>query len=108
MTRISIAQAKKMGIDIPEELKRQTRKFKNKKPIVDGITFDSQKEANYYCELKIQKRAGKIRNFELQPEFLLQEGFRDKNGHKHQSIKYRADFKVIHNDGTIVSSTLVL
>lgn len=102
MTRISIAQAKKLGIDIPEELERQARKFKNLKPVVDGITFDSQKEANYYCELKIQKRAGGIKDFELQPEFLLQEGFRDKNGDWHRAIKYIADFKVLHNDGTVV------
>ncbi len=99
MTRISIAQAKKMGIDIPEELERQARKFKNKKPVVDGITFDSQKEANYYCELKIQKRAGVIKDFELQPEFILQDGFRDSSGKWHHAIKYRADFKVKYPDG---------
>ncbi|QTL96542.1 DUF1064 domain-containing protein [Iocasia frigidifontis] len=98
MTRISIAQAKKMGIDIPEELERQARKFKNMKPVVDGITFDSQKEANYYCELKIQKRVGEIKDFELQPEFILQEGFRDSSGKWHHPIKYRADFRVKYPD----------
>jgi hypothetical protein len=98
MTQISIAEAKKMGIDIPEDLERTVRKYYNKKPVVDGITFDSQKEANYYCELKIKKRAGKIKDFELQPEFLLQEGFRDKSGKWHRPIKYRADFKIKYPD----------
>ena len=97
MTRISIAEAKKLGIDLPKDI--QNRKYKNQKPVIDGITFDSQKEANYYCELKIQKRAGEVKDFELQPEFILQEEFRDKNGNWHHAIKYRADFKVIYQDG---------
>lgn len=102
MARISIAEAKKMGIDIPEDLARKNRKYNNKKPVIDGIKFDSQKEADYYCELKLSKRAGEIKDFELQPKFMLQEGFRDKTGKKHRAITYKADFKVIHNDGKVV------
>jgi hypothetical protein len=99
MARISISEAKKMGIKIPKDLERQDRKYKNLKPQIDGITFDSQKEANYYCELKIRKRIGEIEDFELQPGFLLQEGFRDKLGKWHRPIKYRADFRVKYFDG---------
>lgn len=97
MTRISRAKARELGIKLPE----QVRKYHNKKPTIDGITFDSQKEANYYCQLKILKQAGEIKDFELQPEFVLQEGFRDKNGNWHRPIKYRADFKVIYPDGVV-------
>ena len=37
---------------------------------------------------------------ELQPEFTLQPAF-TKDGKHHRAIKYRADFKVIHNNGTV-------
>lgn len=73
-------------------------KYNSIKQTVDNITFDSRFEANYYCELKLRKRAGEIKDFELQPEFILQEGFRH-NGKKIQPIKYRADFKIIYPDG---------
>ena len=46
-------------------------KYGNTKEIIDGITFDSQKEANRYCELRLLQRAGKIDKLELQKEFEL-------------------------------------
>lgn len=95
MTRISRKKARELGIELPEI----KSKYKNKKTTIGGITFDSQKEADYYCELKLLKKAGEIANFELQPEFVLQEGFRDKDGNWHRAIKYRADFRVKYPDG---------
>jgi len=38
---------------------------------VDGIRFDSKKEARHYQELKIRKRAHVISQLELQPRFKL-------------------------------------
>jgi len=35
-------------------------KYGNKKTVVDGITFDSMREANRYRELKLLERAGKV------------------------------------------------
>ena len=76
-----------------------TNKYKTKKVTIDGIVFDSQKEAKKYCELKLLKRAGEIADFQLQPEFVLQEGFRAKSGQWIRPIKYKADFRIIHTDG---------
>lgn len=75
-------------------------KYYNKKTKIDGYTFDSMKEANYYLELKLRKKAGDIKDFELQPEFLLQDKYK-KNGKTIRAITYRADFKIIHNDNSI-------
>jgi len=69
--------------------------------MVDGITFASKKEANRYSELKIMQRAGIIKKFTLQPEFILQEGYRRKDGKAIRPIKYIADFKVEYPDGHI-------
>lgn len=74
-------------------------KYGNKKTEVDGITFDSIKEAEYYQQLKLLKQAGEIKDFGLQPRFELQEGF-DKNGKRYRPITYYADFVVDNLDGT--------
>jgi dsDNA-binding SOS-regulon protein len=46
-------------------------KYKAKKTEVDGITFDSKKEANYYIKLKVMEQAGEISDLELQKPFEL-------------------------------------
>lgn len=69
------------------------RKYKNIKVKVNGIQFDSKKEASRYVELKLLQKAGVIKDLTLQPKFLLQEGFRDSIGENHRQIKYIADFK---------------
>lgn len=67
-------------------------KYRNRKTIIDGITFDSKGEANRYCELKLLQRAGEISDLTLQPKFTLQESFK-KNGKTHRAITYTADFQ---------------
>ena len=76
-------------------------KYRNKKIIVDDYIFDSIQESRRYKELKLLLRAGQIKNLELQPHFLLQEGFK-KNGKTYRKIEYIADFKYIENGKTIV------
>ena len=70
------------------------RKYKAKKVIVDGITFDSKKEARRYQELKLMERAGVIKGLVLQPCFLLQDKFKYKDKTE-RKIKYIADFKYL-------------
>lgn len=64
-------------------------KYKAKKTSIDGHSFDSLKEANYYEELKLRLRAGEIRGFCIQPTFILA-----------PNLKYKADFIVFNNDGS--------
>ncbi len=75
-------------------------KYRNIKTEIDGITFDSKKESNFYLELKIRKMAKDINGFKLQPKYLLQEAF-VKNGKRYRAIYYIADFEVWNTDGTI-------
>lgn len=69
-------------------------KYRNKKVQVDMYVFDSIAESKRYKELKLLERAREISNLELQPHFLLQEGFK-KNGKTFRKIDYVADFKYI-------------
>lgn len=72
-------------------------KYSNKKTKVDGITFDSKKEAKRYKELKLLEKAGVIKDLELQPKFLILDTLR-KNGETFQKRSYIADFKYYDNE----------
>ena len=82
----------KKGITMTPE---KQPKYRNRRVKVDGILFDSQLEADYYSDLKLQLKTGMIRGFCRQPQFILQEGFSDV-----RPITYRPDFIVFHNDGS--------
>ena len=71
---------------------RRRNKFGAKKTVVDGITFDSQREAKRYSELKLLQRAGQISHLELQPAFKLSVGDRPVRFASGRQAVYRADF----------------
>ena len=48
-----------------------TSKYGAVKMIIDGITFDSRKEARRYTELKLLERTGKITDLQRQVKFRL-------------------------------------
>lgn len=70
-------------------------KYGNIKTIVDGIKFDSKREAAHYGELKLRQRAGEIFELELQPKYPL-----IVNGVK--VATYIADFRYKENGATVV------
>ena len=92
-------QEKLLDLDIDNN--KPKRKYNNKKPTIDGIKFDSKKEARYYERLKILKQAGEVEKFELQPKFRLLEAFNDKQGNHHRPVDYYADFQVWWSDGKV-------
>ncbi len=68
-------------------------KYNNKKVVLNGITFDSQKEARRYRDLSLLERAGEIKNLELQKAFILAESVKFENEPRRKpAIKYVADF----------------
>lgn len=68
-------------------------KYRAKKCQVDGIKFDSLKEARRYQELRLLERAGKIADLRLQVPFFLIPAQRDENGNVvERAVKYIADF----------------
>lgn len=71
-------------------------KYKNKKIEVDGIKFDSKREAARYEQLKMLEKAKLIKELELQKVFELQPSFR-KNGKTYRKITYKADFYYYDN-----------
>lgn len=78
------------------------RKYRNKKVTIDGITFDSKAEAAYYNYLKILKKSGEIKDFDMQVRFTLMDNFKHPSKPKKtvRAINYIPDFVVTENDGT--------
>lgn len=71
-------------------------KYGAKKVTIDGITFDSMKEANRWCELKLLVRGKVITELERQVRFELVPAQYDKHGKLlERSISYVADFVYI-------------
>lgn len=64
-------------------------KYRNTKTLVDGVLFDSLKEARRYGELKLLERAGEIGDLQVQPAFPLMVSGR-------QVCKYIGDFSYRH------------
>ena len=77
-------------------------KFNNRKVELDGLAFDSKKEARRYNDLKLLCRAGEISDlktqvyFELAPKVKLWGETRTKS-----AIRYVADFTYI-KDGQLI------
>ena len=76
-------------------------KYKNKKTVIDGITFDSKREAERYLDLKTLEKAGVITELELQKKFELQPGFYFK-GRRQRPIYYICDFFYKQGDEYII------
>ena len=81
-------------------------KYNNKKTVVDGITFDSMREAKRYSELKLLERGNCISDLRLQVSYELipaqTGGLR-----KELPTKYIADFVYFDNElnKTIIADT---
>lgn len=76
------------------------RKYRNKKVIVDNITFDSIAESRRYLELNTLFMCGTIVDLVLQPQFILAESCIIK-GRKKPPLRYKADFSY-KKDGIVI------
>ena len=89
------------------EQKRKVEEKKNKyhsrKVTINGIQFDSKKEANRYCALKMLENAGEISDLKLQVPFELIPTQRDEDGKLlEKKCSYLADFTYLDKDGNLV------
>ena len=75
-------------------------KYHAKKTVVDGIEFDSAKEAKRYARLRALEDAGKIQGVCLQVPSERLPSF-ECEGVKYRGMKYIADF-VYYRDGVRV------
>jgi hypothetical protein len=69
----------------------QRKKYGNIKRTVDGIVFDSIREADHYSTLKMMERAGEISGLLCHPRFLIAEAV-EYSGEVMRARHYEADF----------------
>lgn len=80
-------------------------KFNAVKKTVDGIKFDSTREAKRYEELKLLERAGKIKSLRVQVSYPLVKSVKYKNAKRAKpEMIYTADFEYwdIENNELVV------
>lgn len=77
-------------------------KYHAKKTRLDGLTFDSQKEAQRYAELKLLERAGKICGLKRQVKYELIPAQKIHGRTVERACSYIADFVYEENGQTVV------
>lgn len=77
-------------------------KYKSKKVIVNGITFDSKKEAKRYQELALLEKAGKIKDLKCQAKYVLIPSQKIDGKVVERPCTYVADFVYTKDNETIV------
>lgn len=75
-------------------------KYGNSKTVVNGITFDSKMETEYYQYLELLQGAH-IVHLQLQPKFLILPSYVDAEGKKQRPIYYQPDFLVMYESGLV-------
>lgn len=77
-------------------------KYHNKKIIYDGLKFDSQHEADRYCELKLMERGKVITGLGRQVKFELIPSQKIDGKVVERPCTYIADFTYTDKDGRFV------
>lgn len=80
-------------------------KYHSRKTVVDGITFDSAKEARRYRELQLMEKAGVISGLTRQQAFTLIPVQRIDGKVVERAVKYVADFCYYQDGKYIVEDT---
>lgn len=78
---------------VPINYKMTSCKYGAQKVKVDGITFDSKKEARRYSELKILEKANQIHDLRMQVKFLLIPSQREESSEVYQRGKRKGQLK---------------
>lgn len=78
-----------------------TSKYRARKTTVDGIEFDSAREAKRYTRLRALEEEGEIQHLRLQVPFELVPSF-ECDGVKYRGMKYVADFAYVRDGKAVV------
>ena len=77
-------------------------KYRNVRTVLDGHTFDSEREMERYAELRLMERAGEISELQLQPVFELIPAVKENGKVVQRAITYKGDFSYIRNGSVVV------
>ena len=88
---VAASKPRSTGVRLGEA--KKTRKYRNEKTVIDGITFDSKREAGRYQELKALASRNLIESLRHQVPFELAPAVKfSSEGRKKPALRYVADF----------------
>ncbi|MGA2160279.1 MAG: DUF1064 domain-containing protein [Dehalococcoidia bacterium] len=93
-------------VSVVQEPVQKRQKYGNKKVEVDGIIFDSSKEARRYQDLKLLESGGKISDLTLQKTFELAPAVY-LHGRKKPALRYVADFVYCKKDNPYPGEVII-
>ena len=80
-------------------------KYRNRKTTVDGVTYDSAKEARRGAELRLMERAGLISDLCAQVRYELIPAQKRNGKVVERPVYYIADFVYVQDGETVVEDT---
>lgn len=80
-------------------------KYNAKKITVEGIKFDSKKEYQRYCALRLLEKSGKIHALQRQVKYELIPAHRKHDGKLERACSYVADFQYEERGKLVVEDT---
>lgn len=93
------------NFDVPtakeQTAEMKANKLRNVKIMIDDHVFPSALESKFYIYLKVNQKELKIKNFNIQVTFILQEGFK-KHGKTIRPITYTPDFEIVYENGEVI------
>lgn len=92
LARLGPAAQKQVLEKLGQQTQAGERKYHNEPVMVNGIHFDSKKEANRFMVLMSMQSRGLIRGLKLQAQYTLQESYITDTGERVRAIRYVADF----------------
>ena len=98
MRLAEIGASQKKDMSKPGFFPSTTQKYRNVKTEIDGITFDSKREAERWCELKLLEKAGEIHSLKRQVSFLLIPDQKVNGKIVERAVRYYADFVYFTKD----------
>lgn len=99
--KMSLDEWKRLTGTSDKKSSEKKSKYNAVKTSVDGIKFDSKKEAEHYAYLKMLESSGEITNLKRQVSYQFFPSFK-VNGHTYRSREYIADFVYTDKNGNEV------
>lgn len=80
---------------------KKAPKYRNKKVVFDGITFDSILERDHYKEYQLMLKSGTLKGYGRQVRYELQPGFQRRDGKRVRAITMVVDHQLTWPDGSV-------
>lgn len=77
-------------------------KYHARRTTIDGHTFASKRESEYYLVYKSMLQHGEIIRLELQPRYEIIPRFKGADGRTELATHYTPDFRLTYPDGRVV------